>query len=98
MRLPATTTEYVHVPFTAPTGVDLSGTTPRLAFLPATSAANPAEADWIDGIWADGEALVLVGPDGGQIELDPGSYWVWINVDPTGAENIIRRPGTLTIY
>lgn len=98
MRLPATSTEYVHVPFTAPDGADLSGTTPRVAFLPSTSSANPDVDDWLTGIWVDGEALVLVGPDGGQTELDVGDYRVWINVDPPGAENIVRPSGTLTIY
>ncbi|WP_431781718.1 hypothetical protein [Streptomyces chumphonensis] len=98
MRLAATSTEYVHVPVTAPAGVDLTGVTPRLAFLPQSTADNPEPEDWHAGTWVDGEALVLVGPDGGT-ELDVGHYWVWINIDPPGPENVVQRtPGGLTIY
>lgn len=100
MRLPATTTEYVHVTISAPAGVDLSDTVPRLAFLPQathTKDANPESGDWLDGAWSDGEALLLVGPDDGTV-LPAGDYWVWINVDPPGAENVVRPSGVLTIY
>lgn len=97
MRIAATSTEYVRVTITAPDGVDLAGTTPRIAILPAGVRANPAADDWHDATWSGTTALLLVGPDDGVITLTPGDWWVWVAVDPPGAENIVRRAGLLAI-
>ena len=97
MRLPATSTEFVHVPVTPPAGVDLTGTVPSLAFLPAHIRTNPAPGDWHAGAWDGGDAVVLVGPDGGAATLTPGDYWVWVTFDPPGSENITTRSGVLCI-
>ena len=97
MRLAATTTEYVHVTVTPPAGVDLSGVTPKMAFLPVHLRRNPLVAEWHTGAWDDGQALVLVGPDGGETTLDLGDYWVLVTFDPPGPENIATRSGILTI-
>jgi hypothetical protein len=97
MRLAATSTEFVHVAVTPPAGVDLTGTTPRLAFLPVHTRTNPAAEDYHDGEWVDGEALVLIGPDGGALTLTEGDYWVWIAFDPPGSENIATKSGLLSI-
>jgi hypothetical protein len=99
MKLATTSTEYVRVAVTGPPGIDLTTTTPRMAFLPRGTHTNPTPADWHTGAWLDGRILVLVGPDGGATALTPGHYWVWIHVDPPGAENVVTRaPGSLTIY
>lgn len=98
MRLAATSTEYVHVTITAPPGVDLTGVTPRVAVLPAHQRTNPAEGDWHDAAWSGTAVRLLVGPDDGAVTLAPGDWWVWVAVDPPGAEHIIRRAGMLAIH
>lgn len=98
MLIPATTTEYVHVPVTAPAGVDITGTLPRLAILPVHNRSNPETGDWKTGEWADGtEARLLVGPEGGALTLTPGDYRVYVSFDPPGSENIVRLSGYLGI-
>lgn len=97
MQIAATSTEYLHVPVTPPTGVDLTGAPVKFAILPASNRGNPAAGDWQAGEW-DGSstARILVGPDG-AITLTSGDWHVWINVDPTGAENIIRKAGLVSV-
>lgn len=98
MVIPATTTEFIHVAVTPPAGVDITGTPPKLAFLPVGNRSNPAVADWHTGTWGSGpEALLLVGPDGGAITLTPGDYRVYVSFDPPGSENIVRLSGYLGI-
>ncbi|WP_109000784.1 hypothetical protein [Streptomyces rishiriensis] len=95
MLIPASSTEYLHIPVTAPAGVDLTGAPVQIAIV--LHADNPTDAEWHDAEWADGEARLLVGPDGGALALTRGTYRVWIAVDPPGAENITRQAGTLRI-
>lgn len=98
MVIPATSTEYVHVPVTVPAGVDVTSSPPRLAVLPTTNRSNPQVGDWRTGDWADGaEARLLIGPDGGALTLTPGDYRVYVSFDPPGAENIVRMAGYLSI-
>lgn len=98
MELPATTTEFIHVPVTPPVGVDITGTPPKLAILPVSNRNNPAAGDWMTGTWGSGpEALLLVGPDGGAITLTRGDYRVYVSFDPPGSENIVRQSGYLGI-
>lgn len=98
MVIPATSTEYVHVPVAPLDGVDLTGSPPRIAILASTNHNNPTDDDWHTGAWADGTvARLLIGPDGGAIELARGGYSVWTTFDPPGSENIVRRAGHLTI-
>jgi len=93
--IPASSTEYLHIPVTAPAGVDLSGVPVRIAVV--AHADNPADTEWHTADWVDGEARLLIGPDGGALELTRGNYRVWIAIDPPGAENITRQSGLLTI-
>jgi hypothetical protein len=98
MKLPATTTEYIHVAVTPPAGVDVTGTPPKLAILPVTNRDNPVTGDWKTGAWASGpEAVLLVGPDGGALTLTKGDYRVYVAFDPPGSENIVRLSGYLEI-
>ncbi|MFF1547140.1 hypothetical protein [Streptomyces sp. NPDC058291] len=97
MLIPASSTEYLHVPVTAPVGVDITGTPPKLALLPVTNRSNPEPGDWHTGTWGDGEALLLVGPGGGALTLTAGDYWVYVSFDPPGSENIVRMSGYLGI-
>lgn len=97
MVIPASSTEYIHVPVTAPAGVDITGTLPQLAILPVTNRNNPQPADWHVGEWADGsEARLLVGPDG-ALALTAGDHRVWVSFDPPGSENVVRMSGYLGI-
>lgn len=95
MLIPASSTEYLHIPVTAPAGVDLTGAPMRIAVV--AHADNPADIEWKTAEWVDGNARLLIGPDGGALELTRGTYRVWIAVDPPGAENITRQAGVLRI-
>lgn len=95
MVIPASTTEYVHVPVTAPTGTDLAGSPVKVAIV--AHGDNPSGDEWHTAEWADGRARLLVGPDGGALTLTRGTYRVWITFDPPGAENIVRLAGSLAI-
>lgn len=99
MELAATTTQLIHVPVTPPTGVDISAIPPpRLAILPVFNRNNPADSDWLTGTWGDGpEALLMVGPDGGEITLTVGDYRLYVAFDPPGPENIVDMCGYLSI-
>ncbi|MET7975743.1 hypothetical protein ABZW44_22410 [Streptomyces mirabilis] len=94
MVIPASSTEYLHVPVTAPAGVDLTGAPVRIAVV--AHRVNPADSEWQTAAWDSGSARILIGP-GGDLELAPGDYRVWVNVDPAGSENITRRSGILTV-
>lgn len=97
MLIPASSTEYLHVPVTAPQGVDLTGVPVKFAFLPASNRANPGEGDWHTAEWAPAStARILIGP-GGAATLTAGDYRVWITLDPPGAENIVELSGHLSI-
>lgn len=94
MLIPATSTEYLHIPVTLPAGVD-TGTTPvRVALV--THHANPSNTEWHAAEWAGVEARILIGP-ATAITLTPGDYRVWINVDPPGGENVVRKAGVLSV-
>ncbi|MEU1497276.1 hypothetical protein [Streptomyces sp. NPDC005732] len=94
MLIPASSTEYLHVPVTAPPGVDVTGAPVRIAVV--AHRTNPADDEWQDAAWAEGAARILIGPDS-SLPLAPGDYRVWINVDPAGSENIVRKSGILTV-
>jgi hypothetical protein len=94
MVIPASSTEYLHVPVTAPAGADLTATAVQIAVV--AHSANPAGAEWQDATWQDGAARILVGP-GTSTPLAPGDYKVWLRVDPPGAEDIVRKAGILTV-
>jgi hypothetical protein len=94
MVIPASSTEYLHVPVTAPAGVDLAGAPVHIAVV--AHRANPAADEWQTAAWADGAARILIGP-GADLVLTAGDYKVWVRVDPPGAEDIVRRAGILTV-
>ena len=94
MVIPATSTEYVHIPVTLPPGVDTGATPVRVALV--THRANPADSEWHDAAWSGSDARILIGPDSG-ITLAAGDYRVWVNLDPPGSEDVVRKAGILTI-
>ncbi|WP_333757876.1 hypothetical protein [Streptomyces sp. ISBFB 2968] len=95
MVIPASSTEYVHVPVTAPTGTDLASSPVKIAIV--AHGDNPTGTEWQTAEWVDGVARLLVGPDGGALTLTRSTYRVWITFDPPGAENLVRLAGSLTI-
>ncbi|MFF9279532.1 hypothetical protein [Streptomyces griseosporeus] len=93
--IPASSTEYLHVPVTAtPADTDLTGTPVRIAVVAHT--ATPAEIEWRIASWDSGAARLLIGP-GTDTVLLPGDYRVWIHIDPPGSESIVRRAGLLSV-
>ena len=94
MVIPASSTEYLRVPVTLPAGVDSTATPVRVAVV--AHRDNPADSEWHAADWAGSNARVLIGP-GTDIELTAGDYRVWINLDPPGSENVVRKAGILTI-
>ena len=94
MVIPASSTEYLHIPVTPPPGVDLTGAPVQIAVV--AHQANPDGDEWHEATWVDGAARILIGP-GTDIVLAAGGYRVWISVDPPGAENIVRQSGVLSV-
>jgi hypothetical protein len=92
--IPATSTEYLHVPVTLPVGVDSTSTPVRIAVV--AHRADPADSEWRDAEWAGTDARILVGP-ASSLPLTAGDYRVWINLDPPGAENVVRKAGILSV-
>lgn len=94
MVIPATSTEYLHIPVTAPTGTDLVSLPVQVAVV--AHRANPTSDEWLTAAWSGSAAQLLIGP-GTDTVLAEGDYHVWITIDPSGSENIVRRAGVLTV-
>lgn len=94
MLVPATSTEYLHIPVTLPAGVDTGSTPVRVAVV--AHRTDPADSEWHDADWVGTEARILIGP-GSDLALTAGDYRVWINIDPPGAEDIVRKSGILSV-
>jgi hypothetical protein len=92
--IPASSTEYLHIPVTAPAGIDLTGAPVQIAVV--AHSANPTDDEWHTASWDTGVARILIGP-GTDLTLTAGDHKVWINLDPPGSENIVRRAGILTV-
>lgn len=77
--------------------VDLGTQDVSMAFL-ADSDARPGVLDWVPAEWTDSnrQVRVLVGPEGGEIELAPGHYFVWLKIDDD-PEVVILLAGTLDV-
>ena len=94
MVIPASSTEFVHIPAALPAGVDSADTPARIAIV--AHRADPADDEWRDAEWSGADVRLLVGPDSSLV-LAAGDYRVWINLDPPGVENVVRKAGLLTI-
>lgn len=98
--LSSASTEYVRVAVSARENgavVDPTGNLVRMAFL-ARREDQPVEDDWVNAAWeVDGAkfyARTLVGD--GATELDPGSWWVWVQV-VDNPEVPVKQAGRLHI-
>jgi hypothetical protein len=96
-------TQYVQVPVEAivsGAAYNPTGDTVRMAFM--ADWARPASGDWNSAIWSHSTApgiylaQCLVGPGGGGIALDPGSYDIWVQVTDN-PEIPVFTAGTLVI-
>lgn len=92
--IPATSTEYLHIPVTVPTGIDTGSTPVRAAVV--SHRANPDDDEWHTAAWVGTEVRILIGP-GTDIELAAGDYRVWVSIDPPGSENVVRKSGVLSV-
>jgi hypothetical protein len=90
----ATSTEYLHIPVTVPAGVDTGETPVQVAVV--SHRANPDDDEWHPAEWDDAEVRIMIGP-GTDIVLAAGDYRVWINIDPPGGENVVRKAGVLSV-
>lgn len=95
MVIPASSTEFLRVSVPAPAGVDLSGSPVQIAIV--AHGDNPGDDEWHTAEWADGNARLLIGPDGGALTLTRGNYRVWVAFDPPGPESPVRPSGSLSI-
>lgn len=94
MVIAATSTEFVHISITVPSGVDTGSTPVRVAVVAHRN--NPDDDEWHTAAWVGTEVRILVGP-GTDIELAAGDYRVWVNIDPPGGEDIVRKSGVLSV-
>jgi hypothetical protein len=92
--IPASSTEFLHVPVAIPAGVDAGATSVRVAVV--AHRDNPGDTEWHDAELSGSDARILIGPGSG-ITLTAGDYKVWINLDPPGSENVVRKAGILTV-
>lgn len=96
-RLAATSTAYLHVPARARrAGTPVTPTGVKIAILAGVN--NPATADWHDATYADGTARLLIGPEGGDLTLEPGDYYVWARWAAGAETPVALAPGRLRIY
>lgn len=87
----STTREYVHIPVP---GSDALTTPPEIAF--TLTADEPEEDARHEGAWVEGSARLLIGPDGGDVQLPDGRYHIWVRFT-AGAERPVRKAGQLFI-
>jgi hypothetical protein len=82
-------TQYVHVPVEARdssgTLVDPTGDTVELTFHTSTTLPDQDELEWYDATWVTADdgtyyARVLVGPDGGDVQLAAGMWWAFARI------------------
>jgi hypothetical protein len=96
-------TSYVQVPVQAVVdgqAYDPTSNAVSLAFM--ANWALPADEDWNEGVWSDSTApgiylaQCLVGPANDGVDLDVGTYTVWVQIvdDP---EVPVINAGTLVI-
>lgn len=97
MDLAATSTEFVHADVAATADGDpvTLSDPPMVAFI--SGSANPTPADWHAAEWDGGTARIMVGPEGGELTLATGSYWMWIKWT-AGQETPVHRAGRVRIY
>ena len=83
--IPSVSLEYLHVPVAGATGAQ-----PVELAVIDSGVEEPAEDDWMPADEWDGTtAKLLIGPDG-TLELEDGTYRVWVRVTATPEIPVIR--------
>lgn len=95
MLIPATSRIWMFVPIDGPVTTDVLVTYVPEVALVADDGNDPAEADWQDATWIDGEAALLVGPDG-TITYPPAEYMAYARLT-AGAERVVLQSGRVRI-
>lgn len=93
-KLRADSTAYVGVPLTRKPAVDLTDDTFELGF---TAHHNGIPAQWYPAIWDGTLIKVLVGPDGGALELAPGGWYVVARITDTAETPVMEAPCKLLV-
>ena len=82
----STSLEEVPVSVTAPIGINPTGDTVQMAFLPSPPPVQPTSLQYVTATWQSTStpyvALCLVGP-GGVTTLTQGQWYVWIKITAT---------------
>jgi hypothetical protein len=86
--IPATSTEYLHIPVT-----DGSASIP--AEIAVVASGEPVESDWKAAVWDSGTYKLLIGP-GTVLPLTEGFYMAWIRLDAP-PETVVRRSGSVRV-
>lgn len=96
MKLAASSTEYLSVPVSGDPDDDLITLPVEVAVISADT--EPAEPNWHFATWDDdGNARILIGPEG-VIELDARlTYTVWVRVTAYPERPVIRA-GQISTY
>lgn len=83
--IPSTSREYLHVPVSGATADQ-----PVELAVVDIGAEEPAEDDWTPAdVWDGTVAKVLIGP-GGTLELEDGTFRVWVRVTADPEIPVIR--------
>lgn len=79
LEIPSISKEYLHVPVTGQGDVDSFPV--EIAVIP-NGQEEPAGGDWHTAQWDGTDAKILIGP-GTDVELDDGTYQVWVRLTAT---------------
>lgn len=90
MLIEAGSKEMVLITVTGPAGVDLTVYDAELAL--TAEGTYPAEGDWLDATWLDGQVALLVD----AAVMTPGVYVARVRLT-AGSEKPVMRSGRVTV-
>lgn len=100
MKIESTSTIYVPVPiYSWPQGLTIENDPVYMAFQPL--GADTIGAEWLTASWLGGAniptVICLVGPNGGQVQLQPGSYQMYVRIVDNPEIPDLKVPGALIV-
>jgi hypothetical protein len=75
----ASSSEFISIPVSGPTGVNLANATVSIALVSVLTGGEPATADYKSAQWLNGEAARQFTPNAGT-EYAPGEYTAFVRV------------------
>lgn len=72
----SSSTEYMYIPVTGPTGTDLTQFTVSAALIPESTGGEPADSDYKPATWVNGEVALLITKG----EYPDGQYLSFVRV------------------